>query len=93
MCCPTYIHTARAPSRTGRGTDAALIAQSRDDPEVFGEIYDRYAADVRRYLSRRIGSTLADDLTGETFLPALSRSSPPTPTATNSAGRHVSIAP
>jgi RNA polymerase sigma factor (sigma-70 family) len=50
--------------------DATLIAWSRTDPDRFGEIYDRYAAEVHRYLARRIGAALADDLTAETFLVA-----------------------
>lgn len=51
-------------------SDAAIVARSRTDPERFGELYDRYADDVHRYLSRRIGAALADDLTAETFLAA-----------------------
>jgi RNA polymerase sigma-70 factor (ECF subfamily) len=54
----------------GNDTDAALIAQSQVDPERFGEIYDRYVAEVHRYLARRIGSEIADDLAAETFLVA-----------------------
>lgn len=50
--------------------DAALIVRSRTDPEQFGEIYDRHVADVHRYISRRVGSALADDLAAETFLEA-----------------------
>jgi RNA polymerase sigma factor (sigma-70 family) len=53
-----------------RETDAAIVTGSRTDPERFGEIYDRYAGDVHRYLARRIGAALADDLTAETFLAA-----------------------
>jgi RNA polymerase sigma-70 factor (ECF subfamily) len=53
-----------------RVTDAALIARSLADPECFGEIYDRYAAEIHRYVARRAGPGLADDLTAETFLVA-----------------------
>jgi RNA polymerase sigma-70 factor (ECF subfamily) len=53
-------------------TDAAVIARSQTDPERFGEIYDRHATEVHRYLARRIGLALADDLTAETFLAAFS---------------------
>jgi RNA polymerase sigma factor (sigma-70 family) len=48
--------------------DHDLIRQSRDHPEVFGGIFDRHAPVVHRYLTRRVGVTLADDLTAETFL-------------------------
>jgi RNA polymerase sigma-70 factor (ECF subfamily) len=50
--------------------DGVLIEQSRSDPERFAEIFDRHAPAVHRYLSRRIGSSLADDLMAETFLVA-----------------------
>src|SRR5262245_19084204 len=49
---------------------STLIEQSRSDPERFAEIFDRHAPAVHRYLSRRIGTSLADDLTAETFLVA-----------------------
>jgi RNA polymerase sigma factor (sigma-70 family) len=60
------------PTVTGatRPSDAALIAGSLADPECFGEIYERYAAEIHRYVARRAGSALADDLTAETFLVA-----------------------
>ncbi|MFF5293150.1 RNA polymerase sigma factor [Paractinoplanes globisporus] len=48
--------------------DHDLIRLSAADPEAFGQIFDRHAATIHRYLARRIGRTLADDLTGETFL-------------------------
>jgi DNA-directed RNA polymerase specialized sigma24 family protein len=51
-------------------TDAELIVQSRADPERFAAIFDRHAPGVHRYLARRVGPSLADDLTAETFLVA-----------------------
>lgn len=39
-------------------------------PPAFAEIYDRYADDVHRYLRRRLGSDVADDLTADTFVVA-----------------------
>ena len=50
--------------------DAVAIAASMTDPQRFGEVYDRRGAAVHRYLSRRVGTTIADDLTAETFLVA-----------------------
>ena len=44
------------------------------DAEAFGELYDRYATVVHRYISYRVSSPqLAEDLTSETFLRALRR--------------------
>jgi RNA polymerase sigma-70 factor (ECF subfamily) len=51
-------------------TDGDLIRLSTTEPESFGPIFDRHAATVHRYLARRAGRTLADDLTAETFLTA-----------------------
>lgn len=48
-------------------SDAAVIAASRDEPPVFATIFDRHYAAVHRYLARRVGSILADDLASETF--------------------------
>ncbi|HEX9998839.1 MAG TPA: RNA polymerase sigma factor [Actinoplanes sp.] len=49
-------------------SDTDLIRLSGADPQVFGRIFDRHASTVHRYLTRRIGRTLADDLMAETFL-------------------------
>lgn len=51
-------------------TDAEIIRLSGTDPETFGRVFDRHATVVHRYLARRVGRTLADDLTAETFLVA-----------------------
>jgi RNA polymerase sigma-70 factor (ECF subfamily) len=48
--------------------DHDLIRRSAVEPEVFGQIFDRHAAAIHRYLARRVGRLLADDLTAETFL-------------------------
>ena len=48
--------------------DHDLIRLSAADPEAFGQIFDRHAATIHRYLARRVGRLLADDLTAETFL-------------------------
>jgi RNA polymerase sigma factor (sigma-70 family) len=49
-------------------TDAELIRDAATAPEMFGAIFDRHATTIHRYLARRVGGTLADDLTAETFL-------------------------
>lgn len=51
-------------------TDAAVIERSLREPEVFGEVFERYAADIHRYVSRRLGTETADDLMAETFVVA-----------------------
>jgi RNA polymerase sigma-70 factor (ECF subfamily) len=48
--------------------DHDLIRRSASDPEAFGPIFDRHAVAIHNYLARRVGRTLADDLTAETFL-------------------------
>ncbi|MGN9914471.1 RNA polymerase sigma factor [Phytohabitans sp. LJ34] len=50
--------------------DGLLIERSRVDPEAFAAVFDRHAAEIYRYLSRRAGASAADDLTAETFLVA-----------------------
>ena len=53
---------------------ALLTLAQQGDGEAFGQIYDRYVAQVYRYLYYRVGSQpLAEDLTSETFLRALRR--------------------
>ncbi|MEV4006076.1 RNA polymerase sigma factor [Actinomadura sp. NPDC049753] len=50
--------------------DSAIIERSRRDPEAFAALYDRHAPAIHRYLARRLGRDLADDLMAETFLQA-----------------------
>jgi RNA polymerase sigma factor (sigma-70 family) len=63
----------RPVTAVGVAADHHLIRQSMADPEAFGQVFDRPAATIHRYLARRAGSTLADDLTAETFLIAFRR--------------------
>ncbi|MCT2593825.1 RNA polymerase sigma factor [Streptomyces sp. N2-109] len=51
-------------------SDAAIIDESRERPEIFAQLYDRHAADIHRYAARRLGDTVADDITAETYLVA-----------------------
>jgi len=53
-------------------TDSEIIRRSRDSPAAFAELYDRHAAVIHRYASRRIGEA-ADDIMSETFLVAFER--------------------
>jgi RNA polymerase sigma-70 factor (ECF subfamily) len=53
----------------------SLVRRAQDgDAEAFGQLYDRYADQVYRYLAYRLPNRqLAEDLTSETFLRALRR--------------------
>jgi hypothetical protein len=53
--------------------DAATIEASWSDPERFAALFDRHAALVHRYIARRVGPVIADDLVAETFLAAFRR--------------------
>lgn len=53
--------------------DETLLAQSLSAPDLFGELYTRYFADIYRYLAGRLGPDTADDLAAETFLSAFRR--------------------
>ncbi|MFJ6985484.1 MULTISPECIES: RNA polymerase sigma factor [unclassified Streptomyces] len=53
-----------------RDDDARVIADSLDQPELFGELYNRHAAAIHRYVARRLGADAADDITADTFLSA-----------------------
>jgi Sigma-70 region 2 len=59
-----------APAGGSRLTDADIVRASIGDPGRFGELFDRYADDIVRYASARLGSNLAEDVTAETFLAA-----------------------
>jgi RNA polymerase sigma-70 factor (ECF subfamily) len=47
--------------------DAATIARSHDQPVAFEAIFERHFAVVHRYLRRRVGDALAEELAAETF--------------------------
>jgi RNA polymerase sigma-70 factor (ECF subfamily) len=55
---------------TTEPTDAVLIEKSLGAPEVFTEVFARYAHQVHRYLARRAGPDVAEDLVSDTFLTA-----------------------
>jgi RNA polymerase sigma factor (sigma-70 family) len=54
-------------------TDADIVDRSIDDAAVFGAIFERHFTTVYRYLARRVGSAVADDLASQTFLVAFNR--------------------
>jgi len=57
----------------GRADDAALMRRSEREPEVFADLFDRHAPALRRYVARRLGPSLADDVVSDAFLTAFRR--------------------
>jgi RNA polymerase sigma factor (sigma-70 family) len=58
MDCPTSL------------TDAQIIKQSKTDGEVFVELFRRHFGTIHRYVARRAGSDVADEIASETFAEA-----------------------
>lgn len=50
--------------------DATVIERSWHEPDRFAEIYDRYFAEIYRYVAARLGRDVADDIAAETFYAA-----------------------
>ncbi len=49
-------------------SDAALVARAKEDPEVFGVLYERYVSRIYSYIYYRTGNHHdAEDLTAHTF--------------------------
>jgi RNA polymerase sigma factor (sigma-70 family) len=57
----------------GEVDDAAIIAESLAQPERFAVIFDRYFAEVHRYVERRVGTEAADEIASDTFLAAFGK--------------------
>jgi RNA polymerase sigma-70 factor (ECF subfamily) len=53
--------------------DAAAIQRSEVDPEAFVAVFERHFDAIHRYLHRRVGRDLADELAAETFTHAFRR--------------------
>jgi RNA polymerase sigma factor, sigma-70 family len=74
---PTAAAAAGSDSGVGAGedgdSDASVIERSWDEPDVFAELFHRYADDIHRYAARRLGTEAADDLMAETFVIAFQR--------------------
>ena len=61
------------PLTRGASPDSIAIARSISRPDAFSAIFDRHFRGVHRYLSRRVGRELADDLASATFTVAFER--------------------
>lgn len=59
-----------APPPAPAVTDAELIESSREHPDRFGTLFDRYFDAIHRYVHLRLGEQAADDIAAETFLRA-----------------------
>ncbi|MFD2840648.1 RNA polymerase sigma factor [Populibacterium corticicola] len=53
--------------------DNEIILRSLSRPAEFGDLFFRYAPRIHRYLARRIGESVADDILSETFLVAFEK--------------------
>jgi RNA polymerase sigma-70 factor (ECF subfamily) len=51
-------------------TDEEVLLASCSNGDRFGDLFDRHFATIYRYLHRRVGSDLADELAAETFVRA-----------------------
>ena len=66
----TSLHAAsQAPDRS----DAIAVAASLASPPAFAKVFERHHAAVHRYLARRLGTDLADELAAETFAVAFAK--------------------
>ncbi len=54
-------------------TDSDVIQRSRDHPRAFGDLFHRHHVAVYRYIARRAGTEVADEVMAETFLVAFER--------------------
>jgi RNA polymerase sigma-70 factor (ECF subfamily) len=56
---------------TSQDEEAQQVHAARTDPQAFGQLYDRYAPSIYRYLLSRLGNVEeAKDVTSQTFLTA-----------------------
>lgn len=54
--------------------DKELISRAKKDPQIFGQIYDKYYPRIFGYILNRTGNLqLAQDITSETFFKALKK--------------------
>jgi RNA polymerase sigma-70 factor (ECF subfamily) len=54
-------------------SDDEIIARSRTEPEVFGEIFDRHFKLVYRFCARRVLDSQSEDIAGDVFRKAFER--------------------
>ncbi|MGN0064341.1 MAG: RNA polymerase sigma factor [Nocardioides sp.] len=54
-------------------TDAEVLDLARERPEQLGILFDRYAPELLRHLTRRVGAADAEDVLADVFVVALER--------------------
>ena len=54
-------------------SDADCLARSLSEPRAFESIFERHFDAIHKYLHRRVGRDLADELAAETFVAAFER--------------------
>jgi RNA polymerase sigma-70 factor (ECF subfamily) len=54
-------------------TDCEAVRRSRDGPRALGDLFYRHVAVVARYIARRAGTDVADEVMSETFLVTFER--------------------
>jgi RNA polymerase sigma-70 factor, ECF subfamily len=55
------------PPDAESATDAEAIGASRTEPERFAEIFHRHFTEIHRYIGRRLGPEIAENVAAETF--------------------------
>jgi RNA polymerase sigma factor (sigma-70 family) len=63
----------RSPDERVVVDDSHIVDRSRTDPEAFAELFQRHSREIGRYVTRRVGPGLAEDIVAETFLVAFRR--------------------
>ena len=69
----TGVTLVRAAIQAPGHCDASAIAASLKSPAAFAEVFERHHPAVHRYLARRLGRDLADELAAETFAIAFAK--------------------
>lgn len=72
---PLAPETAPVGGTAAVESDSAAIRRSLEEPEAFVAVFERHFDTVHRYLHRRVGRDLADELAAETFTQAFRRRS------------------
>lgn len=78
----THLPT-RAPVATDVRTDADLLRDSLDDPELFEQIFLRHVRLIFTFVAARIGPEQAEDVTSDVFATAFQRRATFDPDATS----------
>lgn len=65
--------SADLPADGTTRADSSIIAESLDRPDAFAALFDRHFTAVYRYVARRLGADIAEDVAAEVFLLAFNR--------------------